>query len=158
MSTPEYNPEDITEFFNNLEEYKEDLLTTVTNDFHGNVPIIDNKYKGALPTISEEAISYINTQGLLPSSSIQLSIVGGGCSGFNYVFEEINTNPTTVLDTNPSVVINTNPSVVIDTESLQFLYGATIVLKGKGFNKSLAVENPGAKASCGCGTSFSYEF
>ena len=46
---------------------------------------------------------------------------------------------------------------IIDPESLKFLYGSTIDLEDSGMNKMLKVVNPGARASCGCGTSFAFD-
>ena len=38
--------------------------------------------------------------------------------------------------------------------SIKYLYGSEVDLYTEGMNKMLKVTNPGAKASCGCGTSF----
>jgi Fe-S cluster assembly iron-binding protein IscA len=38
-----------------------------------------------------------------------------------------------------------------------FLYGADIDLEDSGLNRLLKVVNPGAKMSCGCGTSFNFD-
>jgi len=51
----------------------------------------------------------------------------------------------------------TDPIAIIDPESLKFLYGSSIDLEDSGMNKMLKVVNPGAKASCGCGTSFAFD-
>ena len=49
------------------------------------------------------------------------------------------------------------PKAIIDATSLKYLYGSVIDISDQGFGKSLVVENPGAKQSCGCGTSFSFD-
>ena len=49
------------------------------------------------------------------------------------------------------------PKAVIDSVSLKYLYGSIIDISDKGFGKTLVVDNPGAKQSCGCGTSFSFD-
>ena len=41
--------------------------------------------------------------------------------------------------------------------SLNYLYGSEIDLEESNMNKMLKVTNPGAKASCGCGTSFAFD-
>ena len=55
------------------------------------------------------------------------------------------------------VVFSTSPKAIIDGESLKYLYGSIIDISDKGFGQTLIVENPGAKQSCGCGTSFSFD-
>jgi len=55
------------------------------------------------------------------------------------------------------VQFSDSPPALVDKDSLQFLYGTVIDLEDKGMNKLLKVDNPGAKASCGCGTSFAFD-
>ena len=50
-----------------------------------------------------------------------------------------------------------SPKAIIDSVSLKYLYGSVIDVSDKGFGQSLVVTNPGAKQSCGCGTSFSVD-
>ena len=40
---------------------------------------------------------------------------------------------------------------------MPYLHGSTIDLEDSGFNKMLKVDNPAAKMSCGCGTSFNFD-
>ena len=81
---------------------------------------------------------------------LRISVQGGGCSGFQYgltLEENVNANDV-VLD-------NSGLKVVIDPESAALLDGVTVdfvdSINGAGFK----FENPNAKASCGCGNSFS---
>jgi len=81
---------------------------------------------------------------------LRISVQGGGCSGFQYgltLEENVNANDV-VLD-------NAGLKVVIDPESAALLEGVTVdfidSINGAGFK----FENPNAKASCGCGNSFS---
>jgi iron-sulfur cluster assembly protein len=81
---------------------------------------------------------------------LRVSVVGGGCSGMSYKmsFEE---KP----DEKDSVFEQHGVFVMIDPRSALFLKGLTIDyvddLNGSGF----VYQNPNAKRSCGCGTSFS---
>ncbi|MBN8554686.1 MAG: iron-sulfur cluster assembly accessory protein [Deltaproteobacteria bacterium] len=83
-------------------------------------------------------------------SSLRVSVVGGGCSGLSYkmAFEEKPAEADKVLNFN-------GLQVFVDPRSALFLSGITIDyvdgLNGSGFT----YENPNAKRSCGCGTSFS---
>ena len=75
--------------------------------------------------------------------------MGGGCSGFQYglTFAEAS-NPT------DQVIDCGNFKVYVDAASTQYLEGAQVDyidgLNGSGFK----IENPNAKSTCGCGSSF----
>lgn len=75
-------------------------------------------------------------------------VEGGGCSGFQYGFNFDDERP------GDEVVHIGEVSVLLDASSRPYLLGSVVDyvedFKGAGFN----VKNPNAKASCGCGTSF----
>ena len=126
------------------------LEEKVLADFHGHAPIIDEEFHGELPGITAKARIYILTN-LEPGQMFRFGVSGGGCSGFNYIFdvcEEWEDGDIKFCD---------NPPCVVDSESIKFLYGSTIDLVTNGINKQLSVDNPGARASCGCGTSFAFD-
>ena len=126
------------------------LEEKVLSDFHGHAPIIESEYDGQLPTLTPKAKIYI-VSNLEPGQMFRFGVSGGGCSGFNYLFdvaEEVEDGDIKFCDDPPSLV---------DSESIKFLYGSTIDLVTNGMNKQLSVENPGARASCGCGTSFAFD-
>jgi iron-sulfur cluster assembly accessory protein len=80
---------------------------------------------------------------------LRLSVEGGGCSGFQYKFD---------MDRNQgsddTLVRRDNAVVLVDQISLQFLAGSEIDFVDDLIGASFRVNNPKAKASCGCGTSF----
>jgi len=134
----------------NYPKQTQSLADKVLEDFHGNAPIIDESYAGQLPDITSKARIFI-TQNLEEGQYFRFGVIGGGCSGFNYEFD---------VDTEMSendIQFSDSPPALVDRDSLQFLYGTTIDLEDKGMNKLLKVDNPGAKASCGCGTSFAFD-
>ncbi len=83
---------------------------------------------------------------------LRISVLGGGCSGFQYVFE---------LDNKKSaddVIIKEEESQILaitDETSLPFLDGAKVEFVKELGASYFKVNNPNAKASCGCGSSFS---
>jgi iron-sulfur cluster assembly protein len=83
-------------------------------------------------------------------SMLRVSVIGGGCSGLSYkmAFEEKPADGDNVLTFG-------DLKVLVDPRSSLFLQGIVIDfvdgLNGSGFT----YENPNAKRSCGCGTSFS---
>ena len=84
-----------------------------------------------------------------PGTMLRLSVEGGGCSGFQYKFD---------MDRNQAsddtLVRRDDAVVLVDQVSLQFLAGSEIDFVDDLIGASFRVNNPNAKASCGCGTSF----
>ena len=134
-----------------VKEYKDSLEDKILRDFHFHAPEINKEVKGELPTLTNKAKIFIETNFEKQDSFFRFGVSGGGCSGFNYLMDE-----DTEL-TKDDVTFCESPKAVIDTTSLKYLYGSTIDVSDQGFGKSLIVENPGAKQSCGCGTSFSFD-
>jgi iron-sulfur cluster assembly accessory protein len=84
-----------------------------------------------------------------PGTMLRLSVEGGGCSGFQYRFDMDRAQaPDDIM------VRRDGATVLIDQVSLQFLAGSEIDFVDDLIGASFRVNNPNAKASCGCGTSF----
>jgi iron-sulfur cluster assembly accessory protein len=108
--------------------------------------------KTAAPVLTSAAIAkgkeIMGTQTPVPSG-LRLSVVGGGCSGFQYsmAFE----NGAGMMD---KVFEFDGLKVYVDATSLMYLGGAHVdyveTLEGAGFK----FENPNVKSTCGCGSSF----
>ncbi len=86
----------------------------------------------------------------LDGFTLRVAVVGGGCSGFNYDLDLIKeTRPTDFTFSMDGL------SVAIDPMSTQYLKGTVVdyveSLQGAGFK----FQNPNAKSTCGCGSSFS---
>ena len=76
----------------------------------------------------------------------RISVKGGGCSGFKYNFNFVNSV------NNDDVLFN---NVVIDKSSLDIINGSIIDFKVEMIGESFVINNPKASSSCGCGLSFS---
>ena len=80
---------------------------------------------------------------------LRVSVKGGGCSGlmYNLVIDETAAESDMIIQ-------NGDVRIVVDKKSKLFLHGLlldyTTGLNGKGF----VFSNPNAKATCGCGESF----
>lgn len=85
-----------------------------------------------------------------PGAVFRVSVEGGGCSGFQYLFA-ISPGP----DADDAVIEQNGARVAIDPASLGFLLGAKIDFVDDLMGQSFRIDNPNATASCGCGTSFS---
>ncbi|MGC1573087.1 MAG: iron-sulfur cluster insertion protein ErpA [Pseudolabrys sp.] len=80
---------------------------------------------------------------------LRVSVEGGGCSGFQYKFDVERAKAADDL------VINREGAVVlIDPVSVNYMAGSEIDFVDDLIGASFKVNNPKAKASCGCGTSF----
>jgi iron-sulfur cluster insertion protein len=154
MKSTEDYLSDLDKFFENLSESPNmSLEEKVLEDFHGNPPIFNTTVQGKLPTLTEAAKAYI-IKTMSQGDCFKFSVSGGGCSGFNYEFEVIDS-----VDNEQAcnaVFLCTYPLAVVDRESLPFVYGSVIDIKITGLTAAFIVENPGSKASCGCGTSFAF--
>jgi iron-sulfur cluster assembly accessory protein len=84
-----------------------------------------------------------------PGSMLRLSVEGGGCSGFQYKFD------LERAQADDDVLIRRDRALLlIDQVSLGFLAGSEIDFVDDLIGAAFRVNNPQAKASCGCGTSF----
>jgi iron-sulfur cluster assembly accessory protein len=81
---------------------------------------------------------------------LRLSVQGGGCSGFQYRFDIDRERAADDI-----AIDRDGITVLIDAVSLQYLAGSEIDFVDDLIGASFKVNNPKAKASCGCGTSFS---
>lgn len=80
----------------------------------------------------------------------RISILGGGCSGFQYKFGLEHTAK------NDDIKISCDKAtVVIDPISLTFINGSELDYKTEMVGAQFLINNPNAAVSCGCGSSFS---
>ena len=103
--------------------------------------------------VTDKAVDQIKTimqkEGLL-DHGLRVAVIGGGCSGMSYklAFEKEPAPEDKVYEEN-------GVRIFVDGKSYLFLNGMTLDfsdgLNGTGFS----FQNPNAKSTCGCGTSFS---
>ena len=83
-------------------------------------------------------------------SALRVSVLGGGCSGFQYEFDLDDERKDDDLE-----VTRDGASVLIDSVSLVYVLGSEIDFVDDLIGAQFKINNPNATASCGCGTSFS---
>jgi len=83
-------------------------------------------------------------------SALRVSVEGGGCSGFQYKFDVDRSKAADDL-----AIEREGAIVLIDSMSLPYMAGSEIDYVDDLIGAAFRVNNPKAKASCGCGTSFS---
>jgi iron-sulfur cluster insertion protein len=81
------------------------------------------------------------------SKYVRAFVEGGGCSGFNYGFM--------LEDEKNEDDFELSEQLIVDAMSMQYLTGATIDYKVELMGANFVVNNPNAKSTCGCGSSFS---
>lgn len=106
-------------------------------------------------TLTDKAVSEItrikNTDPAHTNSVLRVQVIGGGCSGMSYKLD-FEAKPPTEKD---QTFEKDGVMLVIDKKSYLYLAGTELDfsdgLNGKGF----VFNNPNAKRTCGCGSSFS---
>lgn len=83
-------------------------------------------------------------------AALRIAVNGGGCSGFQYEFALSNDR-----EDDDKVFERDGATVLVDSTSLGFIAGSTLDFIDDLMGQSFRVQNPQAKSSCGCGTSFS---
>lgn len=85
-----------------------------------------------------------------PKLKLRVYIIGGGCSGFQYgfSFEEETADGDMIVEKN-------GVQVIIDPMSFPYLIGSTVDYLEDLQGSRFVINNPNAKTTCGCGSSFS---
>ena len=105
---------------------------------------ISDKAKNKVEELMKQA-------GIDPSSYfVRVGVVGGGCSGLSYTFswERIARLGDEVFE-GPD-----GAKIFVDKKSLLFLDGTVLDYDTNLITKGFVFNNPNAKSTCGCGSSF----
>src|SRR5690554_6716203 len=81
---------------------------------------------------------------------LRVSVEGGGCSGFSYKFDLVDSR-----EDDDVAIEKDGATILIDELSLVYMGGSVIDFVDDLMGQSFQIRNPNAVASCGCGTSFS---
>ncbi|HXA38707.1 MAG TPA: iron-sulfur cluster insertion protein ErpA [Phenylobacterium sp.] len=103
-------------------------------------------------TLSPSAAQRIHAIGKAEGKALMLRVAveGGGCSGFQYQFDLVETAQADDLK-----IERDGAAAVVDEMSLALLKGSEIDFVDELAGAEFKVRNPNAKSSCGCGVSFS---
>ena len=103
-------------------------------------------------TLSPAAAQRIRAIGQAEGRDVMLRVAveGGGCSGFQYQFDLVDTAEPDDLR-----VEGDGAAALIDEMSMVLLKGSEIDFVDELAGAEFRVRNPNAKSSCGCGVSFS---
>jgi len=98
-------------------------------------------------TITELAKNKITER--LGDDFLRLSLSGGGCNGFQYLWDLHKGRPN-----NDDFVIE--DKIVIDSYSMPYLEGTIIDWKETLVETGFEIHNPNEMSACGCGTSVGF--
>ena len=83
---------------------------------------------------------------------IRLGITGGGCAGFEYIFDS-----ASCKDDNDIEIDFGEIKFIIDKLSVPYINGMTLDYQKEGLNEVFKFINPKEEASCGCGVSINFD-
>ena len=108
----------------------------------------------AIIEVTDEAITKIlEKQRKEKFSGIRLGITGGGCAGFEYVFDRTNSAPS-----QEDVELDYGKfRILINKLSIPYLVGMTLDFQKEGLNELFKFINPKEQSSCGCGVSINFD-
>lgn len=100
---------------------------------------------------AEEAAKMMRDNDIDPSSDygLRVGVKAGGCSGMNYVLDIVDSP-----NDNDRVFELHGINVYCDPKSYLYLNGTQVDWQDGMVDSGFKFENPNAKRSCGCGTSF----
>jgi iron-sulfur cluster assembly accessory protein len=88
-------------------------------------------------------------EGLGPDQGLRISVVGGGCSGFQYSMNFDSHKDGDIVSDFDGL------SILVDEISLPYIAGTTLDYVEGLHNAGFRFDNPRASRTCGCGSSFS---
>ncbi len=102
-------------------------------------------------TAAKEIQSIIKDQDLpADKTRLRVGVKGGGCSGFSYVLDLVEEEPTESDEELESNGIK----ILIDSRSALYLAGVEIDFRDGVMGRGFVFKNPNATTTCGCGSSF----
>ena len=104
-------------------------------------------------SIAKEAAEHVRVfaeQSGKPDCNLRVAVKGGGCAGMTYVLDLVDAP----LDDDKTIEDH-GMKLYVDRKSYIFLAGTILEYSGGLNGKGFVFNNPNAKTTCGCGTSFS---
>jgi iron-sulfur cluster assembly protein len=80
---------------------------------------------------------------------LRVGVKGGGCSGLTYMLDLVDEPKE-----DDKIIEEHGLKLFVDRKSYVFLAGTTLEYSGGLNGKGFVFNNPNAKTTCGCGTSF----
>ena len=104
-------------------------------------------------SIDQDAAKHVRAfaeQSGKPEANLRVAVKGGGCAGMTYVLDLVNEPKE-----DDKIIEEHGMELYVDRKSYIFLAGTVLEYSGGLNGKGFVFNNPNAKTTCGCGTSFS---
>ncbi len=102
------------------------------------------------PAAARRLKQILKEEGSATEKALRLSVLGGGCSGFQYEFALEEAPPQ-----EDDLVVETDGArLLVDAVSVPFLEGSVVDYEDVLIGARFVVRNPQVKSACGCGVSF----
>ena len=105
------------------------------------IELTDEAIKKLLQKKTQERFNYI-----------RLGITGGGCAGFEYVFDSVVNKESDDIEVDFGEL-----KFVINKLSVPYINGMTLDYVYEGLNEVFKFINPKEQSSCGCGVSINFD-
>ena len=102
--------------------------------------------------LSDQAIEHFNK--IAENRIVKFGVEGGGCAGFQYAWNILDS--TDDLFGDDEIVDYDKFKFAVDGTSLMFLIGSSVDYLTDITGSHIEVNNPQAKAGCGCGVSVNF--
>ena len=118
--------------------------------------ILPGVYKGLMISLTEKAankiLSIMKEQGVSNDTVVRVGVKGGGCSGFTYTVDFESRKGKFDLEFESFGL-----GILVDKKSHLYIKDTEIDWSDNLNDRGLKFNNPSAKGSCGCRTSFMHE-
>ena len=103
-----------------------------------NIEITENAQEHISNILTKDNVKYF-----------RITVLGGGCAGFQYKFDFENE-----VNSDDILIPRSKIKILVDNASFNFIKGSKIDYVKELIGSSFKITNPQASSSCGCGTSF----
>ena len=104
-----------------------------------NIKITENAQEHIANVLKKDNVKYF-----------RITVLGGGCAGFQYKFDFDNE-----VNSDDILISRSKIEILVDNTSFNLIKGSSIDYVNELIGSSFKINNPQASSSCGCGTSFS---
>lgn len=103
----------------------------------------------SLTPVAAQQVKALMERQKVQHAFLRMGVKGGGCSGLSYNLEL----DTELRKFDREFEVD-GVKIVVDAKSYLYLNGSTLDFVKQGLTGGFTFQNPQAKSSCGCGTSF----
>lgn len=115
-------------------------------------PVIINNCMQLIEITDEAIVKLLEKKKQEKFNFIRLGITGGGCAGFEYIFDSVINKDDDDIEVDFGEL-----KFVINKLSVPYINGMTLDFRKEGLNEVFKFLNPKEQSSCGCGVSINFD-